>query len=537
MTLGSHPRCVMAMPIRRRFVAILGVLLLGPCAARAAEQVEELRAALYATNAEARRLDAAGKLLAVSPADALDEFGKILRTPAAPFNQSFQTQLCRLLAKRGDAASMDLILRKQKENSERAMWVVEDALLAASSRASVSKLIPGLLTSLRAADRELGFFLIGKMGLTEHKDVFVKALVQERNRPAFEQAIESATSLSRSARIATNLVTSLSLVPAFDDRRMIVRVAGKSGDTSCVPALTELLHKADADGHCLGLEGLSLLNRPEALRDAMTTLKPASDEPPDIPGRDKLKGFALEALLRYPAESIVGEIPILLAPAAAFLFDHDERAVDSRLFLLDWMTEHPDVRFAPALTSLLESEEAVRLRQSAVRALGATKAAAATGAIQKEANKGDPEAVVALGLAGGTASEQYLLSRLGELMQSGPDQAPDTTLGCIAALGRFSSPAAIEALGKVAQLNLLPFSAEALKQLGTMKDTTAQGFVVDALKSPNADIRRAACIVIGRSGGTSQLKTLDLLSRRDQSQAVRDAAREAATSIRARLPK
>lgn len=500
----------------------------------AAEPFEQLRSELYTGADQARRLSAAARLLAAYPVDALGEFSLLLRTPVVRFNEAFQKEICLMLARRGDDASIDVIMRKQKETSERALWIVEASLEAVKDRARVSKMIPGLLTSLRAADRELGFYLAGKLSLTEHKELLVKALVQERNRPAFEQAIESAGLLARSTRISGSLIANLDLVPAFEDRLRIAGVIGRSGDATCVPALAGLLKAGDEPRRCLALEALSLLKREEALQAAQQILPPTSGEIPDVPARDRLRGFALRAVLRFPPDRIAPLVAILLQPSAAFLLEDAGRSIESRSYLLEWLAGHPDKRYAADLHAMLAGATNNRYREAVLRALAATRDSTALPVLRQEAEKGDPPAIVALGEAGGAESESYVLSKLNELMQSGLEQSPDEALALITATGGFSSPDVTTALGAVAKLDRPPFSTEALKQLGRIHSTDSLKIVADALKSASTDIRRAACLVLAQSGSSSHLKSLDLLSRKDPSAEVRNDAKRAVATIRNR---
>lgn len=504
-------------------------------AAMSAESFEQLRSEMYTGADQARRLSAAGRLLAAYPVDALGEFALLLRTPVERFNESFQKEICLMLARRGDDASIDVIMRKQKENSERALWIVEAALEAVKDRARVSRMLPGLLTGLRAVDRELGFYLAGKLSLTEHKELFVKALVQERNRPAFEQAIESAGLLARSTRISGSLIANLDLVPAFEDRLRIAGVIGRSGDVTCVPALAALLKTGDEPQRCLALEALSLLKQEEALQAAQQILPPTSNEIPDVPARDRLRGHALRALLRFPPDRIAPLIAILLQPSAAFLLEDTGRTIESRAYLLDWLAGHPDKRYAAELQAMLAVATNNRYREAVLRALAATKDATTLPVVRQEAEKGDPAAIVALGEAGGAESESYVLTKLSGLMQSGLEQSPDEALALIAVAGSFSSsPDVTAALGAVAKLDRPPFSTEALKQLGRLHSPDSLKIVAAALGSPLTDIRRAACLVLAQSGSSSHLKSLDLLSRKDPSAEVRNDARRALTAIKSR---
>ncbi len=516
-------------------IAILFCLLLQaqPAAVRAAS-LEQLVSEMYGAD-QARRLSAAGELLAQYPSDAPAEISRILKTPTAAFNEKFQLDLCILLAKRGDDASRDVILLKQKENSRRALWIVEESLVQSKNKDSITKLIPGMLTNLRPADRELGFYLVGNLAISMQKDIFVKALVQERGPEAFEQAIESAVLLSKKVKIASLLLANIDVVPSFDDRMAIATVVGKSGDTSCVQALVKML--ADPAMRPFALEALSRMKQEDGLKDAAAILAPAATEPPGVPLRDHLRSTALYALLRYPVDRITSQLAMLINPTSAFLLDDFDQIIDSRIYLLKWMAEHPDPRFASILQPALGSESSLAHRHAIQKALSAVQGAAALSVMTSDAEKGDPEAIIGIAESGGETAQNTILAKLATLIDAGLPTNNQTSLACIAALGHFNTPSSIEMLARVVKLDLPPYSLEAVKQLSTLKAVEAQQAVVDALKSGVSDIRRAACIVIGASGTVANIKSLDSLQRRDPSSDVRLEARRAIDAIRNRSQK
>ncbi|MEW6363631.1 MAG: HEAT repeat domain-containing protein [Acidobacteriota bacterium] len=507
--------------------------LLGIAALANSEPLAQIRADLYSTETS-RRLSAASRMMDGYPDEALSEFARILKAPAAGYNEELQRGLCVILARRGSDPAIELILRKQKEDTASARWVVKEALGACNDTSRISALIPGMLTNFRAADRELGFYLVGKLGLSDRKDILVKALAQERNREAFEQAVESAGLLMRKTKIASALLSNLDLIPAFEDRLAVAGVIGRSGDSSCVPALLAMLKSTVAESRSIALEALSLMKRDEALRDAIAALTPRETDPPAVPQRDRLRSFAMRALLRYPADKIEGQIASLLRPNAAFLVEDGEYAVDSRVFLLEWIEQHPDARFAPALKEALANESDIRRRRAAEAALAALHDPSSSSDFKQAFEKGDTGALVFLAAADPGQTEPVVLGKLKALMQAGLSTDPDTAMACIDAAGKLATPAAVEALVRVVQLEADPFSVEALSRLGESQTPEAKASVLEALGSKTSEMRRAACLVLARAGESDALKTLDTMARRDASSTVRAAAKKAADSIRAR---
>lgn len=515
-------------------VAMALTAIISCAKAASAQAFEELRAGFYAENDTAKRVKTAEEMLKLQPGEALDELGRFLRGPVGRFNEEIQRQICLLLARRADDASLDVILKKQKENSERALWIVEEALASVKDRARISRLIPGMLANMRPADRELGFYLIEKMALTEHKDLLVKALVQERNRPAFEQAAAAVRAIGKSSKVGSTLIASLHLLPTFEDRLAAMQALGDSGDISALTSLIKMLGAESEDDRCIAIEALSRLKREEALKAAVTILAPAGGEVAAIPPRNRLKGFALVAMLRFPATQTSAQISALLKPHAAFVFDSDGYTVDSRIRLLEWIAANPDARYAADIEAIVRSDGSNRHRAKAAEVLGMLKRPESVAVLKEQSEKGETGATRGLGAAGGEEAESHLIAKLDAIVAAGLDTDPTQALTCIETLGAFTSAASIEALGRLVALEKVPFSVEALKQLARSTDAGAKARVTGALTSGSETMRRAACILLGSHGDSSSLKTLDSITRRDASAAVRAAAKAAAADIRSR---